>query len=145
MAARRDADERLDVVLKHSLQDEAVINRKTPKSIKVADWNSVPHWLRIEKICCIPISGNTGVEIKHFDAVSERECRGINLKVPGMYAQKHSFVIIFMPNRKPQNHFFWNTTRVRRKRWLDPNSKVFTVELPRYNKQNGRKKIHFHV
>jgi hypothetical protein len=104
--ARRDADEWLDVVLKHLLQNETVINRKTAKSINAANWNSVPHRLRIERFFCIPISGNTGVEIKHFDAVSERERHWINLKVPGVYVQKHSFVIIFMPNRKPQNHFF---------------------------------------
>ncbi len=106
MAARKDADERLEVVLKHSLQDEAVINKKTAKSINAADWNSVPHRLRIERFFCIPILGNTGVKIKHFDAVSERERHWVNVKVSGGYAQKHFFVIIFMQNRKLQNHFF---------------------------------------
>jgi hypothetical protein len=43
-----------------------------------------------------------------------------------------------MPNRKLQNHLFWNRTRVRRWRCLEPDSKVFTAKRSRYNKQNGR-------
>ena len=38
MVARKDADERLDVVLKHSFQDKTVIIRKTAKSINAADF-----------------------------------------------------------------------------------------------------------
>ncbi len=94
MAARRHTDERLDVVLKYSLQDEAAINRKTAKSINEADSNSAPHRLRIERVFYIPISGNTVVEIQHFDTVSDRERHRINLKVSWLYAQKHSFVIV---------------------------------------------------
>jgi hypothetical protein len=92
--ARRDADERLDVLMKDLFQDETVITGKTAKSINATGWNSVPDRLRIERFFCIPISENTGVEIKHFDAVSDRECHWINLKVSRIYAQKHPFVII---------------------------------------------------
>ncbi len=106
MAARRDADERLDVVLKHSFQDKAVINRKTSRFTNAADWKSIPHRLTTERFFCIPISGNTDVEIKDFDAESDTERHWINLKVSAMYAQKCPFVIIFMPNRKLQYHFF---------------------------------------
>jgi hypothetical protein len=45
--ARRDADEQLDVVLKHWFPDEAVANRKTAKSINVA---RIPYRLSL-KIC----------------------------------------------------------------------------------------------
>jgi len=73
VAARRDADERLDVVLKHSFQDKTVIIRKTAKSINAADCKNISHRLRTERLFCIPISGNTDVEIKHFHAESDRE------------------------------------------------------------------------
>jgi hypothetical protein len=106
VATGRAANERLDVVLKHSFQNKAVINRKTVKSTNAADWKSIPHRLTTERFFCIPISGNTGVGMEHFNAESGRECHWINLKMSAMYAQKCSFVIIFMPNRKLQNHFF---------------------------------------
>jgi hypothetical protein len=55
--ARRNADERLDIVLKHSLQDEAVINEKQQNlSMRL-----------------IEISGNIDVVIKHFAVLSEKE------------------------------------------------------------------------
>jgi hypothetical protein len=141
---RRDGDEWLDVVLKHSLQNEAVINREIAKSINAADWNSVPHRLRGERFFCIAISGNTGVEIKHFDALSEREHHWINLKVSGVYAQKHSFVIIFMPNRKPQNHFFGTRPKSKEKMvgpWFE-GLYCRTVEI---QQTKWTEKIHFHV
>jgi hypothetical protein len=111
-----------------------LIKRKpTPLPI-AADWNSISHRLTTERLFYIRISGNNGVEIKHFDAESNRERHWINLKVSEMSLR----VIIFIPNRKLQNHFFWNRTRVRRWRCLEHDSRFFTAKRSRYNKQNGR-------